>query len=359
MTAPTRPTGTGTPVSLSDAQRRFADVPGYLSACTGGLPSRETAAALTTFVSAWTSGAVDARAIGADVERCRELYARIAGVDRVAFGSQVSQLVSIVATSVPDGAEVLCADGDFSSLTHPFEQLASRGVRVRYAPIADLAAAIGPGTALVAFSLVQSATGEVADADAIARAAEAAGARTLVDLTQSLGWLPVGAAGFDYTVCHAYKWLCAPRGTAFLTVREGLDDSMTPLAAGWCSADDVWSSCYAGHTPLASGAGRFDLSPSWPVISGTAAALELFAEIDADAVRDHDVRLANLARETLGLPAADSAIVTWADADGSDLAAMTAAGITASGRAGNARIAFHIWNTEADVELLTRALERR
>lgn len=361
MTTPARPTATEAPVSVSEARRRFADVPGYLSACTGGLPSAETAAALTAFVDAWTSGAVDAKAIGADVERCRGLYARIAGVapDRVAFGSQVSQLVSVVATSVPDGAEVLCAEGDFSSLTHPFEQLAARGVVVRYAPVAELADAVSPATALVAFSLVQSATGEVADADSISAAAAAAGARTLVDLTQSLGWLPVGASGFDYTVCHAYKWLCAPRGTAFLTVRDGLDDTMTPLAAGWCSADDVWSSCYAGHTPLAEGAGRFDLSPSWPVIAGTAAALELFASLDIEEVRAHDVRLANLARETLGLPSADSAIVTWADPDGSDLAAMTAAGITASGRAGNARVAFHLWNTEDDVELLARSLDRR
>lgn len=347
-------------LSLEDARAQFARVPGYLSACTGGLPSRRTADALRAFVDAWASGGVDARAIGADVARCKELYGRIAGVaaDRVAFGSQVSQLVSIVATSVPDGAEVLCAEGDFSSLTHPFEQLAARGVRVRYAPVSELAAAVSPATALVAFSLVQSATGEVAEADAIAEAAEAAGARTLVDLTQSLGWLPTTASRFDYTVCHAYKWLCAPRGTAFLTVRDGLDDSMTPLAAGWCSADDVWASCYAGHTPLAADAGRFDLSPSWPVIAATAAALELFAAVDRDAVHAHDVRLANLARAALGLAPADSAIVAWSDPEGADLAAMTVAGITASGRAGNARVAFHIWNTEEDVALLADALDR-
>ncbi|MBP6686104.1 MAG: aminotransferase, partial [Leucobacter sp.] len=158
--------------------------------------------------------------------------------------------------------------------------------------------------------------------------------------------------------CHAYKWLCAPRGTAFLTVRSGLDDALTPLAAGWCSADDVWSSCYAGHTPLAEGAGRFDLSPLWPLVAGTEAALALFVSLDPDAVHDHAVGLANSAREILGLPAGDSAIVTWPDADGSALAAMQAAGIIASGRAGNARVAFHLWNTSEDVELLARALDR-
>lgn len=312
------------------------------------------------FVDAWSAGRLDPATLGASVERCRELYAELAGVDssRVAIGSQVSQLVSVIATSVPDGSEVLCAEGDFASLVHPFERLANRAVTVRYAPIEHLAEAVGPRTALVVFSLVQSATGRVADHAAIAEAAGAAGARTLVDLTQSLGWLPVGAAGFDFSVCHAYKWLCAPRGTAFLTVREDLDEELAPIAAGWYSADDVWSSCYSQHMPLAENASRFDLSPVWPAVQGTEAALDLFAELDAEEVRAHDLRLADAARSVLGLPPADSAIVTWADPEGADLAAMREVGIVASGRAGNARVAFHLWNDDADVELLGRALRR-
>lgn len=349
-----------TATSLRIPTDAFPEVRGYLSACTGGLPTLETARAVHDTIDAWSAGRLDARAIGGLVERCREHFGRIAGVDadRVAVAGQVSQLVSVVATSVPDGAEVLCVSGDFSSLTHPFEQLAARGVRVRYAPLDGLADAIGPETALVAFSLVQSATGAIADHAAIVAAAEAVGARTLVDLTQSLGWLPVGAAPFDFTVCHAYKWLCAPRGVSFLTVRAGLDDALTPIAAGWCSADDVWASCYAGHTPLAAGAGRFDLSPAWQAIAGAEAALRFFAELEPGLAQAHAVGLADRARSVLGLPECESAIVTWADPDGSDLAALTAAGIVASGRAGNARVAFHLWNTAADVELLASALGR-
>ena len=371
---------------LREAREAFSPTAarGYLAACTGGLPTSSTSAALHDFVDQWSAGRVDAVALGELAEDARASYARIAGVApaQVALGSQVSQLVSVVATSVPDGAEVLCASGDFASLTHPFEQLAARGVRVRYAPVAELAASIGPDTALVAFSHVQSATGEVADAEAIAAAAAASGARTLVDLTQSLGWLPTDAGRFDYTVCHAYKWLCAPRGTAFLTVRPGLESTLTPLAAGWCSADDVWGSCYAGHTPLADGAGRFDLSPSWPIVAGTRAALSFFAALPIEDVRAYDVALADAAREVLvalrgsesdetlarsrsrsgsrslsrSVGARPSAIVTWPDPTGADLARLTAAGITASGRAGNARIAFHLWNGPEDIEALAAAL---
>lgn len=346
--------------TLADAQSQFAHAPGYLSACTSGLPPRATLDAMSRFTAAWATGAHDAVATGADVEACRAVYAQIAGVpkERVAIGSQTSQLVSVIAASLPTGAEVLCVTGDFSSLTHPFEQQRHRGVRVKYAPIQDLAAAVTPDTALVAFSLVQSAGGEVAAYEPIIAAAARVGARTLADFTQSLGWLPVPASLFDFTVCHAYKWLCAPRGTAFMTVREGLNDTLVPIAAGWCSADNVWESCYAGHTPLAASARRFDLSPAWPVIGGTLASLELIASLNPFEVRDHGVGLANAARAALGLPAGDSAIVAWADPDAAALESMRAAGIVASGRLGNARIAFHLWNTEDDVELLARALHR-
>ncbi|SDQ28312.1 aminotransferase class V-fold PLP-dependent enzyme [Leucobacter chromiiresistens] len=345
-------------VTLSELQQHYPRVPGYLSACTAGLPAEATTAALRAFVDEWSAGSLDPKRIGAQLEACRALYGRLVGVatDRVAIGSQASQLASVVATAVPDDGEVLCVVGDFASLTHPFEQLRARGVRVRYAELEHLAAAIDARTSLVAWSHVQSATGAVSDAAAIAAAARSVGALTCVDLTQAVGWLPVDASSFDVTICHAYKWLCAPRGSAFMTVRDGLDDALTPLAAGWYSADDPWSSCYAGRTPLAAGAGRFDLSPAWPVVAGTVAALETISRIDLRVVHDHAAGLANSARSVLGLAPGDSAIVTWPDRDGSDLAAMTEAGITASGRAGNARVAFHLWNTPDDVARLQSAL---
>ena len=79
----------------------------------------------------------------------------------------------LIAAAVPDGAEVLCVEGDFSSMVLPFAH-AGRGIRLRIAPLDGLADAITADTWLVAFSLVQSATGEVADAAAIRAAARAA-----------------------------------------------------------------------------------------------------------------------------------------------------------------------------------------
>lgn len=67
---------------------------------------------------------------------------------------------------------------------------------------------------LIAVSAAQSADGRLADLDGMLRAAQAAGARTLIDTTQSCGWLPLDGSAFDYLVCGAYKWRLSPRGTA-------------------------------------------------------------------------------------------------------------------------------------------------
>jgi len=68
--------------------------------------------------------------------------------------------------------------------------------------------------------------------------------------------------------------------------------------------------------------------------------------------------LADAFRERLDLAPSNSAIVTWPDADGAALAALSRAGITASARAGRARVAFHLWNDDEDVDLAATTLGR-
>ena len=91
---------------------------------------------------------------------------------------------------------------------------------------------IDAGTDVVSFSAVQSSTGDLADLDAIVAAAEQHGAMTVLDATQACGWLPVDASRFDVVVCAAYKWLCSPRGTAFMTVRPEVAERLIPHGAG-------------------------------------------------------------------------------------------------------------------------------
>lgn len=112
----------------------------------------------------------------------------------VAVGHQASPFVGLVAAAVPDGAEVLVAAGEFTSVTFPFLAQTGRGVTVREVPLTALADEVRESTYLVAVAAVQSADGSLSDLDAVAEAAARSGTRTLVDLTQAAGWLPVDAA---------------------------------------------------------------------------------------------------------------------------------------------------------------------
>ncbi|MBM7505116.1 aminotransferase class V-fold PLP-dependent enzyme [Agromyces aurantiacus] len=342
----------------SAAHPRFTAGRGYLAACTLGLPATATIEAVERDLERWRTGRASAADYTAVVERARAHAAALLGTtaDRVAVGSQVSPFVALAAASAPRGAEVVCVDGDFSSVVAPF--LARGDLRVRHAPLDALADAIGPSTWLVAFSLVQSATGEVADAASVIAAARDAGALVLVDTTQATGWMPTDDLDADLVVCHAYKWLSAPRGAAFLAVSDRAIAEIMPLTAGWYSGEDPWVSCYGPGLHLAAGARRFDVSPAWHAWAGAEAALDVAASLDMPSVRTHDLALADAFRERIGLPAAASAIVSWPDPEGCDLAALTAAGITASGRAGRARVAFHLWNDPEDVDRAARALGR-
>jgi len=346
---------------LPTARTAFDGGRGYLAACTTGLPPRAARDAVIADVEAAARGHVDLAAYSATVERTRALFAQLVSVDagRVAIASQASACAALIATAVPDGGEVLVPECDFSSIVMPFVQ-AGRGIRVRAVPLDALAGAIDARTSLVAFSLVQSATGAVADADAIVAAARRHGARTFCDATQAVGWLPVAASGFDAVVCHAYKWLCAPRGVAFLAVGADLQREMRPIAAGWYAGADPWISCYGGEFDLADDARRFDVSPAWQAFVGAEPALALFASLDSAAVWKHTTGLATEFRTRMGLPLPErpSAIVTWDDPDGCDLARLTLAGIAASGRSGRARVGFHVFNDAEDVELALHALGR-
>jgi selenocysteine lyase/cysteine desulfurase len=356
--SPSRVNAVGMTISLHDARDRFGDTSGYLAVASMGLPTRQTVDAISHDLERWFAADRDPQGYDRHVEATRIHYARLVGVepDRVAIGSQTSVMVSLLAADLPPGAEVLGVDGDFSSVLFPF--LARTDLTLRTVPLEALADSVGTATALVAFSLIQSARGQVADAAAIVEAARAVGARTLCDVTQAAGVHPVDATMFDATVCHAYKWLCSPRGVAFMTLGEEWGRTLRPLQAGWYAGQDVWRSVYGPAMNLAHDARRFDVSPAWQAWIGAEPAIELFAELDIAEVWEHDAGLGAEFTTALGLPEQRQAIVSIPDESGELLAAALEAGIRISGRAGRLRASFHLWNTSEDVAALVRVIHQ-
>jgi selenocysteine lyase/cysteine desulfurase len=196
----------------------------------------------------------------------------------------------------------------------------------------------------------------VADLTAVKEATSANDTLTLVDATQAVGWLPLDATDFDFTVTGAYKWLLSPRGTAFMTVRPKLLERVVPLYAGWYAGDAPWESIYGMPLRLASNSRRLDLSPGWLAWVGTAPALQLVNEIGIETIHAHNLGLANSLLEQLGNAPTDSAVVSMDLGEGFDPGRLE--GLNVAFRSGRLRVGFHLYNTEDDVARLVEAVRR-
>ncbi len=349
--------GSGARAVAAVAHEQFQAEGIYLNTASLGLPPRSALTALREVLADWQYGRANPLDYDAPLDASRGAYARLVGVDAadVAVGSQVSVFAGLVAAGLPDRSEVLTVPGEFTSIVFPFLAQAGRGVTVREVPLEHLADAVTADTALVSVSAVQSSDGQVADLDALEQVCAATGTQVLLDTTQAVGWLPIDAGRFAYTTGGGYKWLLAPRGTAFFTVQPDLADSMVPHTAGWYAGHDPWTSIYGSPLRLAATARRFDVSPAWHSWVGQAPALELLTSIGRHALHEHALGLANRFRANIGLPPGDSAIISL-DVGPQAGERLIEAQIVASHRAGRLRLSFHINNTADDADRAAEAL---
>lgn len=112
------------------------------------------------------------------------------------------------------------------------EVVMPRGHRIE---LADLDAAITPGTTLVAVSLVSATTGFVHDLQALCDLAHSRGALVYADLIQAAGAMPVDltASGVDFCACSTYKWLMGDFGVGFFYARPESLDRLSRTQTGY------------------------------------------------------------------------------------------------------------------------------
>ena len=342
-------------VRLREAQTQFSPENTYLNTATHGLTPRRALAALERHTHEVAAGRFSPSAYDPGIERARAAYARLTGVtpDRVAIGTHTAQFVGTGAAGLPTGSEVLVAENEFSSTVHPF--VARGDLRVREVPLARLPEEVGPATALVAVSAVQSTDGALAPLEDLRTACTDNGARLLVDTTQSAGILPLDDDRFDYVVCSAFKWLLGTRGTAFLSGTPEALAELRPLAANWYSAVDPWTSLYGANLVHGTEAGRLDLPPVWSSVMALEQSLDLIEEVGVETIHEHDTALGDRFRTAMGLEPAGSAIAALPVPEGA-AEHLAEAGFASANRDGRLRVSFHLYNTEEDVDRLVKVL---
>ena len=334
----------------------------YLDAATYGLPPRPAMEAYQNAIERWATG--EARWLEEwepEGERCRELFAALIGADSstIALQPSVSAGVAPVGASLPEGAEVLLVEDEFTSLRLPLLAFAEkRRLQIRDVSFEALAEAVRPSTHLVAFSLTRAQDGRTADLGAIVEATGQAGTRVVVDATHALPWVPVEPYldGIDVLLCHGYKHLLLPRGVSFAYLNPRIWSNLPPVMANWRS---VGGRSYGGVIPAPETAAAFDVSLAWHAWVGARPALELLVEWRRDGTLEEPLRLAEALAEELGVPPGGAAIVAVRVPDPERAAASLAeAGVRCAARGEYVRLSTHVWNTRAEVELAAAAVRR-
>ncbi len=351
--------------ALADIRALFDPSPGtiYLDAATYGLPPKPTVQAMHQAIEDWQAGRADwVTAWDMRGEACRKSFGELIGApaETIALIPSVSVGVGTVAATLKAGDEVLIPDGEFTSVLFPLLVAAEQhGVSVRNALLANLAAAVRPTTRLVAFSLVQSQSGQAADLTSIVDAAQRFGAQTLIDATHAVPFVSVQAERVDYIVCAAYKHLLSPRGVAFLHVAQKHWVEVPPLLANWRSTTNPYGDYYGGGLDSAPTAARFDVSLAWFSWAGAAVSLGLLADWQRQGVLGHPVDLARRLAKQVGLAEPVGSVLSVPVDDAASVRAYLAAeGIKTAVRAGSVRLSPHVYNTAEQIDRAAEVLAR-
>jgi cysteine desulfurase/selenocysteine lyase len=229
----------------------------------------------------------------------------------IVFVRNATEAINLVArawgdANVGEGDRIVLTEMEHHSNIVPWQQLAERtGAVIEWAPIDDeglldmvaFAALLERGPKLVAVAHVSNVLGTENPVAEIALLAHAAGAKVLVDGAQSAPKLPLdmAALGVDFYAITGHK-LYAPTGIGALWTRLELLKEMPPFLGGGSMIRKVGRE----GTTYADVPARFEAgTPAIAQAIGMASALRWLDGIGMDAVREHELQIADYTLERL------------------------------------------------------------
>jgi len=317
-------------------------------------------------------------------------YLGAAGEDLV-FVPNATTGVNIVAHSLAlqAGDEVLGTDHEYGACEAAWQVVCARAgahyrrvtVPLPYDPAAfvdSVMAQAGPRTRLIFASHLTSTTALIFPVAELCARARQAGIRTLIDGAHAPGQLPLDllSVGADFYTGNCHKWLCAPKGSAFLHARPERQADLHATVVSW-----GYVAGQGGHSGFDAYTGRstFERRLQWQGTRDLAAFLAVPSAIDFQARHDwpawrshcHALACDTLhritARNGLARVAPDAAYaqmvavpVRRSDAEGLRRALFEQHGIevpvTQHGPHTFVRVSVQAYNTQRDLDMLCDAL---
>lgn len=238
------------------------------------------------------------------LEQSRQVLAEYLGTRsaNLAYVTNATTGLNAVARSLKlsEGDEVLSSDHEYGALDRTWRFLAQKhGFRYINHPIPlpvttqkafvdQFWRGVTPRTRVIFLSHITSPTALIFPIEDICRRAREQGIITVIDGAHAPGQIPLhlDALGADFYSGNLHKWLCAPKGAAFLYARVEVMPSIEPLVVSW-----GYQSEQPGPSPLVDyieWQGTRDISAFLAVPD----AIEYQRSRGWDAVRNHCHRLA-------------------------------------------------------------------
>jgi isopenicillin-N epimerase len=211
------------------------------------------------------------------------------------FVANATTAVNLVARSLrlAPGDEVVTTTDEYGGMEllwrYVCERTGARLVEVATRPataVDELLSAFTPRTRVLFVSHVTSSTALRLPVEELCARSREAGVLTVVDGAHAPGQLPLELESLraDFYAGNCHKWLCSPKGAAFLYARAEVQGVVEPLTVSWDWPENEWQVRHRWT-------GTRDPSPYLAV----PAAIDFQAEHDWDTVRARCHALAMLA----------------------------------------------------------------